>query len=679
MTKKSQDNATIPLNSAQEAAVVAAAAPLLIVAGAGTGKTKTLTSRIIHMMRTGTPPERICAITFTNKAAKEMAKRVRDGYPPLQALDARGRGPFLGTFHALGAKILRKECRHAGRSANFAIFDDHDSFDLVKKAVKVVLPYKKEEEEFGAGGRRLAKIDKKETPVYFARKISELKNLGELRPESRPSAEKDAQVQRVFEKYEAALERNNAFDFDDLIEKVVTIFKTHPDVLKKYQRMFDAILVDEYQDINPKQYELVSLLAGEHRNLSVVGDDEQTIYSWRYADVRTFLNFDKQWKGASVHFLEENYRSTGTIIRAAAAVAKNNRFRTPKNLWTQNPEGERITLFEAWGENEEAEWIASRIHALRAGDKNADIGVLYRTNAQSRTIEQALIRNNIPYRIFGGLKFYERREIKDAVAALRFIANPKDEPARERLEKNLTKRRFAEFQKRVASTIAAQTTPIAENNSSDGDPARAPSIAPLAALKLFLETFGYFDYLESNYANADEREENIAELITFATDFAQLDDLLERLSLLEAADEIGANKAARENGAGEGAARGREVNLMTIHLAKGLEFDNVFIAGAAEGLLPHGRSLADEASVEEERRLMYVAMTRARKRLAISFYGIPSRFIGEIPEDCVMLAEGDDDTSADVIGGRFGGSNASGRGWYADDEYMDGEDSLPFG
>ncbi len=600
-----------PLNPAQDAAVHAPGIPLLIVAGAGTGKTKTLTSRIIHLIETGTPPERICAITFTNKAAKEMARRV-------------GReGPFLGTFHSLGAKILRKECRLAGREPNFAIFDDHDSFDLVKKAVKAVLPPKKDDEDAGI----LAKKNKKDTPVYFAKKISELKNLGKLLPEARPSVDKETQVRRVFEKYEAALERNNAFDFDDLIEKTVAILKTYPDVLKKYQRMYDAILVDEYQDINPKQYELVSLLAGKHRNLSVVGDDEQTIYSWRYADIKTFLNFDKDWEGASVHFLEENYRSTGIIIRAAASVAKHNRFRTPKNLWTQNPDGDLIVLFEAWGENEEAEWIAQQIYSFRARDKNADIGILYRTNAQSRAIEQALIRNNIPYRIFGGLKFYERREIKDAVSALRYISNAKDEPARERLEKNLTKRRFAEFKNKVAELQDPTKLTIGK-------------IAPLAALKLFLETFGYFDYLESNFVNSDEREENIAELITFATDFQSLDELLERLSLLQAADEIG-NKPAD----------GRQVNLMTIHLAKGLEFDSVFIAGAAEGLLPHGRSLDDENALEEERRLMYVAMTRARKNLYLSFYGIPSRFINEIPEDCIMLAGGEARETSDYDGG----------------------------
>jgi len=638
--KKPDKAGQVPLNSAQDAAVHAPGIPLLIVAGAGTGKTKTLTSRIIHLIDTGTPPERICAITFTNKAAKEMAKRVNRV------------GPFLGTFHSLGAKILRKECRLVGRDPNFAIFDDHDSFDLVKKAVKAVLPPKKDDEDDGI----LAKKNKKDTPVYFAKKISELKNLGKLLPEARPSVDKEAQARRVFEKYEAALERNNAFDFDDLIEKTVLILKTHPDVLKKYQRMFDAILVDEYQDINPKQYELVSLLAGEHRNLSVVGDDEQTIYSWRYADIKTFLNFDKEWKGASVHFLEENYRSTGIIIRAAAAVAKNNRFRTPKNLWTQNPDGDRIVLLEAWGENEEAEWIAQKIYSLRTRDKNADIGILYRTNAQSRAIEQALIRNNIPYRIFGGLKFYERREIKDAVSALRYISNAKDEPARERLEKNLTKRRFAEFKNKVAELQDPERVGNTRvgNAESTGKTVTAGTIAPLVALKLFLETFGYFEYLESNFVNSDEREENIAELITFATDFNSLDELLERLSLLQAADEIG-NKPVD----------GREVNLMTIHLAKGLEFDSVFIAGVAEGLLPHGRSLDDENALEEERRLMYVAMTRARKNLYLSFYGIPSRFINEIPEDCITMAASD--------GSNGEASNAGNSQWRdAGEDYDDG-------
>jgi DNA helicase-2/ATP-dependent DNA helicase PcrA len=616
MTTKPQEVPTkngITLNNAQKTAAYADYGPLLIVAGAGTGKTKTLTERMLYFIEQGIKPERICAITFTNKAAKEMARRVnRDG-------------PFLGTFHALGAKILRKECRKVGREPNFAIFDDHDSFDLLKKAVKSVLPYKKSDEMTGIE----AKAAKKETPVYFAGKISAIKNLGEAAVDSEKGlpTEKKSQIIKVFKKYEALLEQNNAFDFDDLIEKTVTLFKNNPDVLAKYQNMFDAILVDEYQDINPMQYELVSCLAGGHRNLSVVGDDEQTIYSWRYANIKTFLDFDKNWKGAAVHFLEQNYRSTGTIIRAAAAVVKNNLLRTPKTLWTENPDGDPIQLFEAWGEGDEAEWVAEQIEKLRRKDNNADIGILYRTNAQSRAIEQALIRRNIPYRIFGGLKFYERKEIKDVVAALRYISNTKDEVAKERLEKNLTKRKFAEFRNRVATSADTET------------------LAPLLAIKLFLETFNYFDYLETSFANAGEREENIAELVAFASEFGDLHELLERLSLLQAVDEIGAKPQ-----------EGKEVGLMTIHLAKGLEFDNVFIIGAAEGFLPHGRSLESDASIEEERRLMYVAMTRARKRLSISFYGIPSRFIAEIPEDCVEVV-----SSADDGDGGNGGGDATPR------------------
>ncbi len=617
------------MNPAQKEAAEAKNGPLLIVAGAGTGKTRTLTGRILYLINSGMAPGRILAITFTNKAAKEMASRVN--VP----------GPLLSTFHSLGARILRKECRHLGRTPNFVIFDDHDSFDLIKKTVKSVLPKPPKDDEGMLGRAAREKLNRKESPAFFAQKISEIKNrdgmLEELKsPEA--SARADLRTAKnivsVFEKYEAALVRNNAFDFDDLIEKVVELFKKNPSVLEKYQSMFDIVLVDEYQDINPKQCELITLLAQGHRNLSVVGDDEQTIYSWRYADIKTFLDFDKQWKGAQVYFLEENYRSTGNIIRAAAGVVKNNSFRTPKNLFTQNPDGDRITLFEAWGENEEAEWIAQEIgkrrgrsdaeDAARAGNSSKgsqeEIAILYRTNAQSRAIEQGLIRRNIPYKIYGGLKFYERREVKDAIAALRYASNDKDELARERLEKNLTKRKFAEFQLKLR-VLAAK---------SDGS---VQTMRPTDMLKLFLETFDYMAYLEENFINSDEREENIAELVTFAAEFQSLPEFLERLSLLQSTDDANANGNEKKN-------RGKEVSMMTIHLAKGLEFDTVFIAGAAEGLLPHGRSLDDEASLEEERRLMYVAMTRARERLSISFYGIPSRFISEIPEDCITFAGG---------------------------------------
>jgi DNA helicase-2/ATP-dependent DNA helicase PcrA len=457
------------------------------------------------------------------------------------------------------------------------------------------------------------KKNKRYTPAFFSQKISVMKNLDNGMETFHAPAEEKALIMAVFRKYEESLARNNAFDFDDLIQKPVQLFRTYPAILQKYQSKFDAILVDEYQDINPKQYELVKFLAGEHRNLSVVGDDEQTIYSWRHADIKTFLNFDKEWSGAQVFFLEENYRSTGNIIRAAAAVAQNNKFRTLKKLWTENEAGELITLFEAWGENDEAAWIADEVKKAEPETTRKEMAILYRTNAQSRAIEQALIRESIPYQIFGGLKFYERREVKDAVAALRFASNDRDEVAKERLEKNLTKRKFGLFKERIAGLKEAK---------------------PVDIIKVFLDTFSYFDYLEGGFTNSDEREENIAELINFAAEFKDLPELLERISLLQATDDT--KDLAKE-----------KVSLMTIHLAKGLEFDRVFIAGAAEGLLPHIRSIESEASTEEERRLMYVAMTRARKKLSISFFGMPSRFLAEIPEDCIALTvtnNADDET-----------------------------------
>jgi DNA helicase-2/ATP-dependent DNA helicase PcrA len=648
------------LNEAQEAAVRAPAGPLLIVAGAGTGKTRTLTSRMAHFMEQGMKPERICAITFTNKAAKEMADRVARFLPSQRGgdshSDANRRGylsarkPLIGTFHSLGARILRKECRAFGRDFNFTIFDDHDSFDVIKK----VLKSSAENMEDNPSQSPLGEVrSKKETPAFFIEQISKSKNLDtfsgeEAAPRNGVGAEK---ISSVLSRYEGALKENNAFDFDDLIEKVVGLFKSNPRILEKYQNMFDAILVDEYQDINPKQHEFIKLLAGGHRNLSAVGDDEQTIYGWRYADIKIFLNFEREWPGAQVHFLEENYRSTGAIIRGAAGVVKNNRVRAPKNLYTKNPDGVPISLFEAWTETDEAERVTEEIGKiiktssppfkgelegvrartqlflranvlsqtppnlpLKGEEPDRSIAVLYRTNAQSRAIEQALIRRDLPYRIFGGLKFYERREVKDAVAGLRYAANPHDTVARDRLEKNLTKRKFAVFRARLGEIKDKK---------------------PIDILNAFLEIYQYMNYLADNFTNPEERQENIAELAAFVGSFDNMSELLERLGLLQSTDDEQSNSKF-------GAHKGESVNLMTIHMAKGLEFDNVFLIGISEGLMPHVRSMDKELQIEEERRLMYVAMTRARQKLFISFYGMPSRFISEIPEDCITLA-----TSAD--------------------------------
>jgi DNA helicase-2/ATP-dependent DNA helicase PcrA len=583
------------LNNEQKNAAEAPIAPLLIVAGAGTGKTKTLINRIFYLIKKGIKPSRICAITFTNKAAKEMADRI---YKKIGKKDI----PFIGTFHSLGAKILREECKEFDRKPNFTIFDDHDSFNLIKKAAKSVLP-KDEEKDAEKKGKK--------SSVFFAEGISKIKNLGMNFDSVELSQNEDENeiAKKIFNKYELALVENNAFDFDDLIQKTVEILKSNKKILEKYQNKFDALLIDEYQDINPKQYELIKLLSDKHKNITAVGDDEQTIYSWRYADIGIFLNFQKQWDNSKVFFLEQNYRSTSNIINAAHNVVKNNRIRSPKILWTKNPAGSKIKIFEAWGENEEAEWIARQIKALLRDieTENENVAILYRTNAQSRAIEQALIKNNINYKIFGGLKFYERKEVKDVVSALRYASNPKDIPSRERLEKIISKKKFLEFKDLI------------ENNKD---------LSPQKIISIFIETFDYLNYLKENFINSTEREGNIVELISFVSAFENLNELLEKISLLQATDEE--SEKNKDN-------KIKNVSCMTIHLAKGLEFDSVFIAGVSEGTLPHNKSLSSEKSLEEERRLMYVAMTRARKKLYISFSKTPSRFITEIPDEYLEL------------------------------------------
>lgn len=598
------------LNPQQQAASQALFSPLLIVAGAGTGKTTTLTHRLAHLIKEGIPPRRVCALTFTNKAAKEMYDRATSLVP------FRGSKPFIGTFHALGASILRHEARHAGRTANFAIFDDRDSFALVKQAVKDLA--KRSGGDEAAESRKSARRAR-EAPGKVAGIISEMKNKGGLRGADERGVDDDEFSFRAFRLYEEKLLAHNAFDFDDLIDTVVRLFAREPAILKKYRAKFDALLVDEYQDLNPRQYELVKLLAGEHMNISVVGDDEQLIYGWRYANLGTFLNFEADWPGARVAFLEENYRSSGNIIAAAAEVSSRNQFRRPKQLWTKNPPGAQIRIAETMDENEEGEWIANqlelRIANTELGEKESSIpnskfkipsvAVLYRTNAQSRAIEQALLRRGIPYRIFGGVKFYERKEIKDVLAALRYAWNPKDALSRERLGKLLAKKKFADLVPLLSRGISS----------------------PTKLIETFLAATDYLGYLEHNFANYLERQENVAELIRFAAKFDRLGDFLQDVALLQATDVIG--------GAEEKDAPRAEAHLMTIHIAKGLEFDAVFIAGASEGLLPHARSLDNLERLEEERRLMYVAMTRAKRELLISYYDMPSRFIGEIPKELI--------------------------------------------
>lgn len=564
-----------------------------MAAGAGSGKTRALTGRLKALIERGTPPHEIIAITFTNKAAREMRERVFGK----ENADARWSPrfptvgePFIGTFHSLGARILKQEAHHFKRTASFSIYDDDDSLSLIKTICKQM---DLEKESF--------------KPAAMASKIgtvkSELKDIADYfeSPDRR-----DQIFAELYNRYERALQEQNAFDFDDLIEKPVRLLLEDTSVREHYQSLFSQILVDEYQDINTAQYQLVRLLAGKHHNVSVVGDDAQAIYSFRGADFRNFLNFTRDWPNATIIKLEQNYRSSANIITAASAVISNNSRQTPKKLWTENPAGETIKIVAAENPDDESAWLASEIAGLRRRDRTANIAILYRTNAQSRAIEQALINENIPYKIYGGLRFYDRKEIKDILAGLRLASNPNDQVSVERLQKSLGKRASV-------GVVAALS-------------GKGSELPAAELIQLFMSSAEYGDFLQKEFNNPEERLENIAELTSFAASFTSLEEFLERAALLSSAD-----SPAGHITAAPGSHAANPVNLMTIHIAKGLEFDYVFVAGCNEGVLPHERSMVSEDQIEEERRLMYVAMTRARKVLYILFHSYPSRFLYEIP------------------------------------------------
>lgn len=577
------------LNKEQEKAVMHPGGPLLMAAGAGSGKTKALTSRLKELISRGTLPHEVIAITFTNKAAGEMRKRVfgenAEPAPWTSRFPVYGH-PFIGTFHSLGAKILKQELKLTGRKPGFSIFDSDDSLSLIKKICTALdLPK-----------------DKFRPPV-IASQISAIKS--ELR-------EPDELFEKIWSRYELALLENNAFDFDDLIEKPVKLLTNNLELRTKYQKLFSQILVDEYQDINTAQYQLIRLLAEKHGNVSAVGDDQQAIYAFRGADFRNFLNFRRDWPEATVIKLEQNYRSTKNIISSASAVIKNNKLQTPKDLWTDNPSGGAVKIIAAEDPDTEAVWVASEIRELKTKNLELSTGIIYRTNAQSRAIEQALISENIPYKIFGGLKFYDRKEIKDILAGLRLAQNPTDSTSIERLQKSLGIR--------GSKAVLAEIPNLGEKMQA------------AELIRFFVEKSNYKDLLEAKFDNPQERLENIAELTAFAETFTTLEEFLERASLLQSSD-VPAGQLSEKLEIKNYKLQITPVNLMTIHIAKGLEFDNVFIIGCNEGTLPHERSMIEPMGIEEERRLMYVAMTRARKQLYILFHAFPSRFLGEIPEE----------------------------------------------
>ena len=651
------------LNPEQREAVLHTEGPLLILAGAGSGKTRVITTRIYHLIseRIAAPHE-ILAVTFTNKAAEEMRHRVE------RLLGEDCRQAWISTFHSLCARLLRREAPAIGLSRDFVIYDSSDQLSVVKQAMK-----------------SLGIDEKLIQPRAALSRISQAKNRMEGPDDLRASGWnlRDQQISRVYEAYLRSLRDAGALDFDDLLLKTVDLFENVESVRERYARRFRYVLVDEYQDTNRPQYLLIRRLAEIHRNLCVVGDPDQSIYRWRGADLRNILDFENDFPDVQIVKLEQNYRSTQVILDAATAVISRNRNRKDKRLWTNQQGGARIVYYRAGDEIEEADFITRGIRETARQQGDVMTAVLYRTNAQSRAIEDALMREGVAYRIIGGVRFYERREVKDALAYLRLLINPHDDVSFRRIV-NVPARSIG---KGVMESLEAidpsgidEAGPLLQGGLNPVPSPRSMwarlSIAlerrmlpsrPLTALKTFrdliltlaeeikdksvsiaiglmLDRSGYLHWLRDERSEeAEGRLENLMELVSAAREYESRDDdpslggFVDRLSLLSEADEA------------EGAAEAR-VWLMSMHAAKGLEFPVVVVAGMEEGLFPHSRSAEDEEEVEEERRLCYVCLTRARERLVLTgaarrrVFGDyqptePSRFLTEIPEELIERIE----------------------------------------
>ena len=640
------------LNEPQQRAVACLQGPLLIVAGAGSGKTRVLTFRIANLLEHGIPPYRILAITFTNKAAREMRERV-DALIGDAAQDV-----WLSTFHSFCARFLRMELEHYGRYAkNFVIYDAADSKGLIRECLKEL------------------NIDEKHTaPGAVQTHISDAKNrLLDVAAFTAQATDFFAeQVAKIYALYQSKLQQNNALDFDDLLMLTVELLTKNEELRTKYQKKFQYILVDEYQDTNGAQYAITKLLAAEHRNICVVGDADQSIYGWRGADMRNIMNFEKDYPEATVILLEQNYRSTKNILAAANAVIENNLTRKKKELWTDNPTGDRITIYEGATEKNEASYIVREVERLHTmfHVKYGDIAVLYRTNAQSRNIEEAFYATGVPYAMVGSVRFYDRREIKDIIAYLRVIYNPRDTLSLLRII-NVPRRGLGPTSiARMMETAEEYRISLFEVITDAQLLSMIPKLS--AKVKLALEEFAAMvftfmgqlgtrpiheiveDVIEtSGYAAALEEEkkednrdrlENLREFISVAKNFDDgaaegengLADFLAQIALISDVDQTEQSDGT--------------VTLMTFHAAKGLEFPAVFMAGMEEGLFPHSRTLLDDTEIEEERRTCYVGITRAERRLYLTYarqrtiYGRtemsrPSRFLAEIPEELVEHKE----------------------------------------
>jgi len=657
------------LNLPQRQAVETTEGPVLVIAGAGSGKTRALTHRVAYLiLEKNVPANRILAVTFTNKAAMEMKERIAKllsdagNVPSPQPSPDYGRGgkkynlPTVGTFHSICVKILRREIEKIGYKSSFNIFDDQDQQSLMKKVMKemqVNLDQFKPKAILGA-------ISKAKNELIDAEKFAV--SVGGYWEEV---------VAKVYTAYQKRLKDQNALDFDDILMLTVKIFQIYPEVLEKYQNFFRYIMVDEYQDTNHAQYTLVKMLSQKYRNIWVCGDDWQGVYSWRGADIQNILDFEKDYPDAVVVKLEQNYRSTQTILDAAYGVISKNVNRKDKKVWTQNKGGHLITSYEADNERDEAEFVISEIENLKRKEniRYSDAVVLYRTNAQSRIIEEVMLRSSIPYRIIGGVKFYQRKEIKDIVAYLRLINNFSDEVSLERIineskrnigkatlshwvnlskEDNVSpiefglKLQIQNYKFQINSKFKIQNSkldPIAKFSEFIKRMSEVKNKLPLTDLiqKVFIES-GYEKSLLDGTEEGQTRHENVQELLTVAKKYDEyegeegLNLFLEEVALIADTDKIDQASDA--------------VHLMTLHSAKGLEFKIVFIVGLEEGVLPHSRSMLNPSEMEEERRLMYVGVTRAKEKVYLLFtserniFGStqinpPSRFLEDVPEHLV--------------------------------------------
>src|SRR4051795_5611697 len=627
------------LNPAQREAVLHAEGPLLVIAGAGSGKTRVLTHRVAHLIAAhGTRPSEILAITFTNKAAGEMRSRL-DGL-----LGPSARGLWILTFHSACGRILRREAPKLGYRSNFTIYDQADQVRVVKLCLE-----------------ELERDPKRFVPRGIHSQISNAKNLL-ITPDdykARVSSFYDQTVADVYELYQGRLFASNAVDFDDLLMLTVQVLENFPEARKRWQKAFRYVLVDEYQDTNHAQYRLLQLLAGEHQNVFAVGDPDQSIYAFRGADIRNIMEFERDFGGAKQIALEQNYRSTNAILRAANAVISENRERKPKNLWSELGEGDPIRVIEVEDEHAEARFVAAQIAQLvEHGLSGSEIAVFYRTNAQSRVLEDVLVRQGVPYQVIGGPRFYERAEIKDLIAYLQVIDNPADAVSLDRIA-NRPRRGIGDTsiarlvnyadglgtslweamghveEAGLAAASAKAVTQFRTVMESLMATATDSSVAYL--VEAVLDRAGYRESLEAERTiEARGRIENLEELVGVAREYGaaaqepSLSGFLQEISLYSDQD------ALRDDDDDGG-----QVTLMTLHNAKGLEFRAVFMIGMEEGIFPHARSI-EENSLEEERRLAYVGMTRARERLTLthalrrSLYGrseanLPSRFIDELP------------------------------------------------